>query len=87
VPPFHGEERSAPCGPFLHSRTIDDARARAQYAGWTSGTRRRDAASRIVAPAGRASESRWWWAYNVQEQYKGGDGGEMISEEECFEDK
>jgi hypothetical protein len=23
----------------------------------------------------------------VQEQYKGGDGGEMISEEECLEDK
>jgi hypothetical protein len=62
-------------------------RTRAQYAGWTSGTRRRDAASRIVAPAGRASESRWWWAYKVQEQYKGGNGGEMISEEECLEDK
>jgi hypothetical protein len=29
VPPFHGEERSDPCGPFLHFRTIDDARARA----------------------------------------------------------
>jgi hypothetical protein len=27
VPPFHGEERSDPCGPFLHFRTIDDARA------------------------------------------------------------
>jgi hypothetical protein len=23
----------------------------------------------------------------VQEQYKGGNGGEMISEEECLEDK
>jgi hypothetical protein len=27
VPSFHGEERSDPCGPFLHFRTIDDARA------------------------------------------------------------
>jgi hypothetical protein len=27
VPPFHGEERSDPCGPFLHFKTIDDARA------------------------------------------------------------
>jgi hypothetical protein len=27
VPPFHGEECSDPCGPFLHFKTIDDARA------------------------------------------------------------
>jgi hypothetical protein len=27
VPPFHGEEHSDPCGPSLHFKTIDDARA------------------------------------------------------------
>jgi hypothetical protein len=86
VPPFHGEEHLGPCGPSLHFKTIDDARA---------------ALSMLDGRAGPGGETLHVGLLRLPAVHpnRGGgehvrcrssirdDSGEMISEEECLDDK
>jgi hypothetical protein len=81
VSPFQGEGRSDPRSAFLHFGTIDDARAALSMLDGRVGPGGETLHVGLLRLPAVHLNRLWWWAYKVQEQYKGGGGGEMISEE------